>query len=116
MRKQITGITFSREVTKKEQYLLTLAPDMISIKNIDDDDTIDVDCWATFIDVGEDGKEVELLSFMDKDGNVYATNSATFMDSFMGIMEIYGDDDEKLIKKISGTTKAGRPFVNCTMG
>ena len=71
--------------------------------------------WASMIgsaycfykDVNKDGKEVEVLSIMDKDGGVCATNSDTFKRDFMKIAELM-DGEEYTIEVISGQSKAGR--------
>ena len=77
--------------------------------------------WVTFCDfddIDEDTGEVaHLLGILDEDDNSFVTQSATFKRSFSDIADIFMDDGETTfaIKKISGTTNAGRPYVNCVL-
>ena len=106
----------SRDFSKIDIYALTIAPDMVSIKDVEDGTILDVDGFIRFTDTentGNDG-EVDLLAIMTKTGEVYATQSKTFMRSFEDIFEIM-ETDVFPIEKISGETKAGRPFVNCVL-
>ena len=55
-----------------------------------------------------------MLSIMDKDGGVCATNSETFKRDFMNIEELM-DGEAYTIEIISGQSKAGREFITCTL-
>ena len=55
-----------------------------------------------------------MLSIMDKDGGVCATNSDTFKRDFMNIANLM-DGDDYTIEIISGQSKAGREFITCTL-
>ena len=104
----------SKELTKKETYKMTLDP---AIKKMKDfvGSSIDVYAFCMYTDFNsKDNAEVEVLSVMDKDGTVFATNSPTFKKDFMNIAEIM-EDDEYSIGIISGTSNAGRDFITCTL-
>ena len=108
----------SRELTKVEQYKMTLGREITVLKDVPDGTMIEVDAYCKYIDVKDDGKEVELLSILDHDGQVYSCQSATFRHSFEDICDIMLDGDAVgtfSIKKISGVTKAGRPFIDCAL-
>lgn len=107
----------SKELTKVERYRLTLSPEIKTIQNLADDTKISVKAYATFDDIDEaTGEVAHLLGILDEDGNSFVTQSATFKRSFMDIADIFADDDEPFsIRKISGTTNAGRPYVNCVL-
>lgn len=110
----MTIIKTSKELTKKETYKMTLDP---AIKKMKDyvGSSIDVYAFCMYTDFnGKDNAEVEVLSVMDKDGTVFATNSPTFKKDFMNIAEIM-EDDEYSIGIISGTSNAGREFITCTL-
>ena len=110
--------TTSRELTKVERYRLTLSPEIKTVQDLDDNTVINVIAYCTFNDVNESTGEVaNLLGILDKDGSSYVTQSATFKNSFMDIAAIFADDGELefAIRKISGTTKANRPYVNCVL-
>lgn len=106
----------SRELTKVERYRMTLSPEIKTIQNIPDDTVIDVSAFCTFDDIDEETGEVSnLLSILDKNGESFVTQSATFRRSFSDIADIFDDGEEFSIRKISGETKAGRPYVNCVL-
>lgn len=103
----------SKELTKKEIYQMTMSP---KIQKISDNKgvVIDVAAYCFYSDVKNDGKTVDILSVMDADGSIYATNSPTFRDDFEKICEIM-DGEDFSIEVISGTSKAGREFVTCAL-
>lgn len=83
------------------------------IKDLEDGTEITIDYWALFTDDTKEN-ESEVLTIIDNDGVVYATISDTFKKNFFRMVEIF-DDEEFAIVKISGTTNAGRDFVNCDL-
>ena len=117
MAKKILRVSEAKELTKVQKYQLTSSNDMHVIKDVADGELIDVNIWSIFVDEKEDSDDVTILSIMDNDGIVYCTNSATFQRSFEEIADLYDDCGYTgfTIKKLSGETKAGRPFVNCAL-
>lgn len=106
----------SRELTKVERYRLTLSPEIKTVQDVADDTVISVVAYCEFKDINEQTGEVsDLLGILDKDGTSYVTQSATFRRSFMDIADIFDDGEEFAIRKISGKTKADRPYVNCVL-
>lgn len=105
----------SEDMTKKDIYNMTRGAEIVSIKDVDDGTVITPAHHILFNDVKEDTGDIsEILAIMDTDGTVYCTQSATFKGSFAEINTLM-DGDDYSIKKLSGTTKAGRPYVNCTL-
>lgn len=110
--------SMSRELTKVERYRLTLSPEIKTVQDLPDGTVIDVIASCEFNDINEvTGEVASLLGILSKDGESYVTQSATFKRSFSDISDIFADDGESefSIRKISGTTKAGRPYVNCVL-
>jgi len=106
----------SRELTKVERYRMTLSPEIKTVQNIPDDTVINVSAFCVFDDINEETGEVSnLLGILDENGNSFVTQSATFRRSFADIADIFDDGEEFAIRKISGETKAGRPYVNCVL-
>lgn len=107
----MTVLESKGNLTKAEQYYMTLAPDiqkMTSVKG----QVLDVDLWCRFTDIREDtGEEIELLSIMTPEHEVYATNSKTFIEAFMQIVDVFGTDGFNRIKVGTGSSKAGREFI-----
>lgn len=102
------------EVDKRTKYLMTKNPDMVSIKEVADGTQLDITHVCDFTDVNKDGDTTLIETYMDKNGNVYATQSETFKEYFSDILSIFDGEDISIIKK-SGKTKADRDFVYCTL-
>lgn len=108
----------SRELSKVERYRMTLSPEIQTMQTLEDDVVIEVKAFCVFADVDtETGEESELLSILSTDDIAYVTQSATFMKSFTDIADIFADEPDSVfsIRKISGTNKAGRAYVNCVL-
>ena len=104
----------SREFTEVEQYLMTIAPSIVSMKDVEDGTKINVDGFLTFEDVKENtGEVVEVLSIITPEKEVYSCQSATFKRSVKDIATIM--KGAFTIIKRSGKTKAGRDYINCTL-
>lgn len=105
----------SREFNKIEKYLMTLAPDIKALKDITDGTSVAVDGFLVFEDIDEEsGKSNEILSIITPDKRVYSGQSATFARSLRDI-DFVMDGQKYSIQKISGKTKAGREYINCTL-
>ena len=103
----------SAEFSKKEQYKMTQSPAIKKMKDVVGV-VMDVKAFCLYADENSDGKQVEILSIMTADGDVYATNSPTFKRDFDKIAELM-DGEDFAIEVISGTSKAGRDFITCTL-
>lgn len=103
----------SKDLNKKELYQMTKSP---KIQKMSDNKgvVIDVAAYCFYTDEKNDGKSVDIVSIMDNDGAVYATNSPTFMSDFEDICDIMEGEDFS-IEVISGTSKAGREFITCAL-
>lgn len=104
----------SREFTKVEKYLMTTAPDIESLKNIEDGKSIPVDGYLIFNDIKDNGDIQEIISIITPDKKVYSGQSATFRQSLKDIEDVMESEKFSIIK-ISGKTKAGRDYINCTL-
>jgi hypothetical protein len=103
----------SRDFSKKELYLMTQGAEITTVKDVPDGTVIEISGFLYFDDEKEDDT-AHLLSILDNDGNVFTTQSKTFKDSFESIVEIM-ENEPFSIKKVSGESKAGRHFVDCTL-
>lgn len=105
----------SREFTEVEQYLMTIAPSIISLKDVADGEKITVDGTLIFTDTKDaTGEAVEIMSIITPDKKVYSCQSATFKRSIEDISAIMNGKQFTVVK-VSGKTKAGRAFINCTL-
>lgn len=109
---QITNM--SKEFTDVEKYLMTTAQSIISMKDVADGTKITVAGTLEFTDT-KDGKDpVQITSIITPDNTVYSCQSMTFKRSLQDIENIMNGKEFTIIK-ISGTTKAGRPYINCVL-
>lgn len=107
--------TVSREFTEVEQYLMTIAPSIQSLKDVEDGTYITVDGILEFTDSKENtGEAVDVMSIITPDKQVYSCQSATFKRSIRDISNIMKGKQFTVIKT-SGKTKAGRDFINCIL-
>jgi hypothetical protein len=104
----------TRNFTKVEEYLLTKAPTIKTVKTLDDGDVLNVAGYLEFVDVKEDGTTSELMSIITTDNMVYSTQSRTFKRSIKDI-ETVMQGFPFPVKKISGQSKAGRKYVDCVL-
>lgn len=110
----INIIEKSREFNEVETYLMTIAPSITSIKDVEEGEKIEVDGYLIFDDVKENGDTSEIMSIITTNKKVYSTQSATFKRSLNDIASIMNGKPFTIVK-INGETKAGRPFVNCIL-
>lgn len=105
----------SREFTDIEQYLMTIAPSITSMKDVPDGTCITVDGILTFEDTKDaTGETSEILSVITPEKKVYSSQSATFKRSIRDISIIMKGKSFTIVKT-SGKTRAGRDFINCEL-
>lgn len=104
----------SRDFTEVEQYLMTLDRGIVSLKDVENNTSIPVAGYLTFTDEKDCGDSVDILSIITPDNKVFSCQSKTFKRSFENISKIMHDKSFSIIK-VSGTTKAGRPYIDCTL-
>ena len=109
----INIIAKSKDFDKVEEYLMTKGKDVHSVKDVEDGTSILVDGYIIFTDTNKNGDEFEIMSIITPEKEVYATQSQTFKESLLDIISIMGVGAP--IVKISGKTKAGRPYVDCKL-
>ena len=108
------------ETSPMDVYTMTKSPEITSVSKLADDEVLEVHKWIFYEDINSKEETVSLLSFRDENDRVYATQSDTFKGSFEEILDIIqntgsGDNTVFTIKKISGTAKSGRPYINCVL-
>lgn len=110
----ITINSQSKDFTEVEHYLMTLDRGIQSLKDVDDNTHISVAGYLTFTDEKDNGDSVDILSIITPDNEVFSCQSATFKRSFGNIANIMHDKAFSIIK-VSGITKAGRPYIDCAL-
>lgn len=105
----------SREFSDVEKYLMTIAPSIISMKDVPDGTHITIDGILTFEDTKETTGEIaDILSIITPEKKVYSCQSTPFKRSIRDISIIMKNKQFTIIKT-SGKTKAGRDFINCEL-
>ena len=110
----ITITKTSRDFTEVEQYLMTISPSIVSLKDVEDNTKIEVAGTLEFTDEKDSGDTTEIMSIITPENKVYSSQSTTFKRSVHDIQRIMKDKPFTLIK-VSGTTKAGRPYINAIL-
>ena len=110
----ITVTNMSREFNEVEVYLMTIAPGVKSVKDVEDGEKSPVDGWIEFEDTKDNGDSTLVLSVITPDKKAFACQSQTFKRSLKDIANIMKGKSFTIVKT-SGKTKAGRDFVNCEL-
>lgn len=103
--------SYPETLTKKELYNLTMSPKtqkMTTAKG----SILEVAAWCLYDDVDKEGEVRRVLSIQTPEGEIFATNSATFQDDFFRMVDLF-DGVVTTIEVISGTSKGGREFIDC---
>ncbi len=100
--------------TPKELYVLTMSPETQKMKDAISQ-TIEVGNFCLYEDTNSKGELQNILAISTPEGECIATNSATFIEDFFRMQDLFSGCGEvvKSVKVISGTSKAGREFITC---
>lgn len=112
-RKEHTMKTLSQypiEMDAKLKYDLMRSPKMQKI-SMCKGQILDVDAYVLREDENAEGEITEVLSFRTPEGELFATNSGTFIREFKAILEC--TQPEFSVEVIDGVSRAGRHFVTC---
>lgn len=102
----------NKELNKMELYKLTRSPEAKSLKEAVDQ-IIELENFIIYTITDKDGKDVKLVSFEDKNGVVYTTNSGVVRKELGALLDDFGEIN--VIKVIKGVSKAGRDFLNIVL-
>lgn len=106
----------SKDFTKVDIYRMTLDNGITSCKDLEDGTEIEVEGYITYLDIKENGKEEEVFAIKATDGKVYACTSKTFARNVRDMAKLYEDEGGIFtIIKMSGKTKADKPFIMATL-
>lgn len=94
----------------KEKYDLLRSPKMDKISNAKGQ-VLEVASYVLRADLDKDGNAVEVLSIKTTDGDLYATNSSTFIREFEAILEC--TEPVFCIDVIDGVSKSNRHYTTC---
>ena len=97
---------------KKALYRLTHSDSHKPANNVGT--VLEVQSWAYVKDVNKKSGEEQNVLYLDTDSGVFGTISPTFVESFMDIVETFGEDFHHL-EITGGKSKNGRDFVSCSL-
>lgn len=105
--------TSGEDVAGKVLFKLTKSP-TISKMSEAEGQTFEVSKWALYEDSDKKDEEKvnRIISIMDTNGTVRATNSATFINMFIDITAIMGNTGFEIMV-VGGESKTGRHFITC---
>jgi hypothetical protein len=107
-------IKTSKDLTPQEVYFLTMSPTVQKMSDAESQ-IIEVESWALYEDENSKGEIQSILAIKTPEGEVFATNSATFKEDFVKMNELFNGMGVTVnaIKVSSGTSKLGRKFITC---
>lgn len=107
--------SYPNNLDKLEIYRMTRSHDIIKMSTIKDS-VLDVAAYIYYHDIRtkSNGSEEEyrILTVKTEQGEIYATNSKTFIDEFLYISDLF-PDDLKGIKVVGAISKNARNFITC---
>ena len=108
------------ELSAPEIYFLTMSPSAQKMSDHKNSE-IEISKYCIYEDaVKKEGTETEemqnILSILTPDGEIFATNSPTFISDFVKMMELFESMNTTVtaIRIIGGTSKKGREYITCT--
>lgn len=104
----------NENLTPAQIYNLCKNPEIKKMKDAVDS-TIEIDSWLHYRDINSKEEEQEILSIATPDGEVFATNSPTFIREFNDMLDMMSDMDTEVhtIKVLTGKSKSDRDFITC---
>ena len=99
-----------------DKYLLTMSPETQKMKDAVDS-RLEIKAWCLYEDTNKDGELQEILAVLTPENETFATNSQTFIRDFLRMVDLFNESGETVdaIKVVTGTSKAGRQFITCTI-
>lgn len=104
-------IKSSENLSKSDIFRMIKNPDVRKIKEVGGE-TFSLKGYVHYTDINSKGDEVELLAISCEEGN-FATNSKTFIDQFIEMVNYFNEEGVKHFTVVEQTSKNGRTFYQC---
>ena len=105
---------FPEDMDPKTAYKLMKSPEVKKMTEAEGS-ILEIDSWIHYNSPDRETGEIkEVIAIATPDGELFATISNTFREEFMDMVNYFGSD-LGAIKVISGTSKAGRKYVTCSI-
>ena len=100
----------------QELFNLTMTPEAQKLSDLKDS-IVDFTAWCVYEDVNSEGETQTLFSLVTPEGETYATNSKTFREAFLRIVDLSAETGEAFnrVKVSGGISKAGREFITAVL-
>lgn len=105
--------TSNSEMDKRTVFKMTKGKDTINARTMPDREIFTAQEYLIYQEENSKGEEVEILAILTEDGRVICAQSNTFKNSFLEVWEAFGRGCECM--KISGESKSGREYIDCTL-
>lgn len=105
----------SGELTMAQLYKLSKSPEIAKLSTVKGEE-IDIAAFLVYEDESADGKVTTVASFETEQGELYASNSVTFVRDFRDILAMCaeaGAPMPKRIKVLPKVGKSGREYLQC---
>ena len=111
------NILKTSNLTEDDEYMLIYANNAKQLQTLEGE-IVDITAYVIYEEM-KDGanKAATIISILTEDGNVYGSNSATFIKSFENMVDFWTQKGKPekathfLVQK--GTSKTGREFIQC---
>ena len=100
---------FPETMDARTQFKMMKSPEVKRMLDAEDS-ILEVKSWLLY----REDSEYTVLTIETNDGEMFATVSESFRKAFDEIVAFFGDNVGAL-KVISGTSKAGRKYITCTV-
>lgn len=111
-------IKSTENLTPVDLYKLTMNPNAGKMKNAVGQ-RLEVASYALYEDVDKKTGELQqILAIQTPEGEVFATNSPTFIEEFVKMVDFFASFNMVVdaIKVVSGVSKGGREFISVVYG
>lgn len=105
---------YPENLNTADMYRMTMSPAVKKMKDFVGE-VVTIRAWVMYEDVTRDGKTNVVLAILDNEDICRATNSATFINDFDKMWELFDSVGEAVsaITVMSGTSKSNREFITC---
>ncbi len=105
---------FPEDMDPKTAYKLMKSPEVKKMSEAEGS-ILEIDSWIHYNSPDRETGEIkEVIAIATPDGELFATISNTFREEFTDMVNYFGSD-LGAIKVISGTSKAGRKYITCSI-
>lgn len=105
----------SGELTMAQLYKLSKSPEIAKLSTVKGEE-IEIAAFLVYEDESADGNVTTVASFETEQGELYASNSVTFVRDFRDILAMCAEADAPMPKKIKvlpKVGKSGREYLQC---